>query len=136
MNTECYYRVSVKGIAIDEQGRLLLTREDNGKWELLGGGLEHGEDPIAALHREIHEETGLTVTAVGERPRYFITVPRWGHDTYVANVVYHITLQNLDFVPSDECQELGFFSLEEAAKLDLFPNVERLLEVMQAEKAR
>jgi hypothetical protein len=30
----CTYRVSVKGIAIDESGRFLLTKEDIGRWEM------------------------------------------------------------------------------------------------------
>ena len=39
-------------------------------WTLPGGGLDHGEDPRAAVLREIHEETGLTAE-VGERPRVY-----------------------------------------------------------------
>ncbi|WP_300682241.1 NUDIX domain-containing protein [Nocardioides sp.] len=34
-------------------------------WTLPGGGLDHGEDPRAAVRREVMEETGLPVT-VGE----------------------------------------------------------------------
>ncbi len=32
-----------------------------GQWFLPGGGLEHGEDPVAGLEREFAEETGLEV---------------------------------------------------------------------------
>ncbi len=32
-----------------------------GAWTLPGGGVEHGEDPRAAVIREVQEETGLTV---------------------------------------------------------------------------
>lgn len=45
MNEPCFYRVSVKAIAIDETGRFMLAREADGYWNLIGGGLEHGEDP-------------------------------------------------------------------------------------------
>lgn len=126
---ECYYRVSVKGIAVDETGRFLLAREDNGRWEMLGGGLDYGEDPIAGLKREIGEETGLEVTYVSASPKYFITSPRLGHDTFIANVVYEVKLKDLDFTPSEECQELRFFTTDEARKEDLFPNIEKLLDV-------
>ena len=51
MNEPCFYRVSVKGIVIDEQGRILLARESDGTWDMLGGGLDHGENPIACLKR-------------------------------------------------------------------------------------
>lgn len=129
MNDACYYRVSIKGLVVDETGRFMLAREDNGKWELPGGGLDHGEDPIPGLKREIHEETGLEVTQISPTPKYFVTSKRQNRDAYVANVIYEIKLKNLDFIPSDECQELRFFTIEEARREDLFPNVEKFLEV-------
>ncbi len=36
-----------------------------GQWTLPGGGLEFGEDPVDAMVREVHEETGLTVESLG-----------------------------------------------------------------------
>lgn len=133
MNEQCYYRVSIKGIVIDEIGRVLLSREENGKWEMLGGGLDHGEDPITCLKREIKEETGLEVTYVSPSPRYFITSPRFitTMTTYMANVVYEIKLKDLNFTPSDECQELRFFSPADMEKVSLFPNVQKLLEILK-----
>ncbi len=129
MNESAYYRVSVKAIAVDETGRFMLSREADGKWDMLGGGLDHGEEPIMALQREIKEETGLEITHVSDTPKYFVTGPRFGHDTFVANVIYEVKLVNLDFTPSDECQELKFFTVDEARKLNVFPTVEKFLEV-------
>lgn len=129
MTDENYYRVSIKGIAVDETGRFLLAKEDNGKWELLGGGLDHGEDPIAGLKREIAEETGLEVTQVSASPKYFLTTKRYSAETFLANVIYEIKLKDLNFTPSDECQELRFFTVSEARKEPLFPNVEKFLEI-------
>lgn len=126
MIEECHYRISVKGIVIDDDGKVLLTREDNGMWELLGGGLEHNEDPIEGLKREIAEEAGLEVNYISPAPLYFLTMPRFQKAGFVANVIYEIKLADLNFTPSEECQELRFFSVEEMASLKLFPNVEKL----------
>jgi 8-oxo-dGTP diphosphatase len=129
MNDQNHFRVSVKGIAIDETGRFLLAKEDNGKWELLGGGLDHNEDPITCLKRELKEETGLEVIEVSPTPKYFVTAPKVGREGFVANVIYEVKLKDLDFTPSDECVELRFFSVEEAKREDLFPQVAKFIEV-------
>lgn len=123
------YRVSVKGIVIDQTGRFLLAKEDNGKWELLGGGLEHGEDPEECLKRELKEETGLEIIEISATPKYFVTAPKFGRDGFIANVIYEIKLKDLNFVPSDECTELRFFSVEEAKVVDLFPQVAKFIDV-------
>lgn len=60
-------RVSAYGLVLQDD-RLLLCRlsrhfpQDAGCWTLPGGGVEFGEDPAAAVVREMYEETGLTVT--------------------------------------------------------------------------
>jgi 8-oxo-dGTP diphosphatase len=129
-----YYRVSVKGIVVDSEKRILLSLEENGKWEMLGGGLEHGEDYKSCLKREIKEEAGLDITYIEPSPSYFLTSKREDRpEEYVANIIYKIELANLNFTPSDECQELRFFSLDEIKKLDLFPNVRQLIKVLESE---
>lgn len=133
MNDKNHYRVSIKGIALDETGRFLLTKEDNGQWELLGGGLDHNENPKDCLMREIKEETGLEITWISAAPKYFVTAPKVGREGYVANVIYEIKLKDLNFTPSDECVELRFFNKEEAEKENLFPQVEEFIKIFNPE---
>jgi 8-oxo-dGTP pyrophosphatase MutT (NUDIX family) len=50
----------VTGVVADDSGRLLLTRRaDSGRWALVSGILEPGEQPAVGLRREITEETGV-----------------------------------------------------------------------------
>lgn len=51
----------VGAIATDDQGRLLLVRED-GEWLAPGGEVEAAESHSEALVREVAEETGIDVS--------------------------------------------------------------------------
>jgi ADP-ribose pyrophosphatase YjhB (NUDIX family) len=56
-------RPGVSAVIFDDAGRVLLQqRTDNGNWGLPGGAVEFGESVLEALHREVREETGLTIT--------------------------------------------------------------------------
>jgi 8-oxo-dGTP diphosphatase len=56
----------VAGALFDASGRVLIAQRPPGKhmaggWELPGGKVEQGEEPFAALKRELHEELGIDV---------------------------------------------------------------------------
>lgn len=125
----CFYRVSAKGLILDEEKRFLLCRESDGRWDLPGGGLDHGEDPRQGIIREIKEEMGLEVTSVGAAPSYFITAQKDHKRYWIANIIYVIEVADLDFTPSDECQEIRFFAVEEAKDIPQFENIPEFLKV-------
>ncbi len=52
-------------IVLLDRGRILLVQNwfGDGIWTLPGGGLHKGEDPVAGVIRETHEETGIRLTA-------------------------------------------------------------------------
>jgi 8-oxo-dGTP diphosphatase len=47
------------------EGKILLTHQQSPvpEFQLPGGGIDAGEQPVAALHREVFEETGWTISA-------------------------------------------------------------------------
>lgn len=62
--------VLVMGAAIVHGGRVLAARRTSppelaGGWELPGGKVEEGEDPVAAVVREVAEELGCTIEVTG-----------------------------------------------------------------------
>jgi len=115
---DCFYRLSIKALILNEEGRFLLCRENIGQWELPGGGLEFGESPRDGIVREMKEEMWLEVTSVAEKPSYFLTC--FQNEMWRGNVLYETQVKNLDFIASEECEEIWFFTPEEALRLPLF----------------
>lgn len=67
-------RVSSYALIVDSDEvtlHVLLSKLNHGpargKWNLVGGGIQHGEDPLTAVVREIKEESGIVVAA--DEPR-------------------------------------------------------------------
>jgi nucleoside triphosphatase len=63
-------RIIVVPLITNSHGELLLCKMPDhrgvfpGQWGLPGGGIEEGESMIDALHREVREELGITVTQI------------------------------------------------------------------------
>ncbi len=127
MNTKlppCCYRVSVKALILDKtRTKFLVIQRQDGKWELVGGGLEWGEKPLDCLLREIKEETQLNVISSNSKPSYFITAIANSKDFYISNIIYEVALADLNFIPSDECIAVRFVSLEEVSGIDVTPTL-------------
>lgn len=96
------YKVAVGIWVVDARGRLLITRRSlekryaPGKWENTGGHMRAGEAPVAAVIRELGEETGLR--ARPEDVRYLGTARVWpffgdNFVTYVDEVEPAVRLQ-------------------------------------------
>ncbi|GHB30022.1 hypothetical protein GCM10010331_15500 [Streptomyces xanthochromogenes] len=76
----------VGAVITDHDGLILLlhrTADDylGGLWELPSGGVEPDENLLDALHREVKEETGLTITSVGGYLGHFDYLSKSGKKT-------------------------------------------------------
>ncbi len=107
-------------IFLNKDDNLLLYLRDNkpeipfpNKWCFLGGHLEKEETPLQALEREIKEEINFVI----KDPKFIGII-----DDLVGNYVYLYTAsinKKLSELTLSEGQKLGYFSLDEALKLDM-----------------
>jgi 8-oxo-dGTP diphosphatase len=106
-----------------------------GKWELVGGKVDFGEEPEAALHREVAEESGLTVEIIRLLPEVFTHVWHTEQDekvqvfllTYECRVVGgEVTNGKV----TDEIGALEFIPPQDIAAMDVLPNVREILKYL------
>jgi len=131
----CFYRVSVKALVLNEtKDKFLLCKEEDGRWELPGGGLDWGMTPQEDLPRELMEEMGLKTTSIADNPCYFITGQSTNYtEVKIANVLYETKLEHLDFTPSDECVEIRFVNKDDVEGMELFDGPKKLLNMFKSE---
>lgn len=123
------FKVSIKALFFNDNDKLMMIREDNGLWEVPGGKINKGEEFIEALKRECIEETGLECEVLDEHP--YIIYPTLDRDAKPRIMIFfRVKFDNLDFTPSDECEELKFFSKAELLKLNIYPQLIPLLEYL------
>jgi 8-oxo-dGTP pyrophosphatase MutT (NUDIX family) len=120
---------------IGRDDRLLLERRrDTGQWGLVGGKVELDESLEQALRKEVLEETGLTVASYALFGT-FSDPSRIGAFADSAVVVrsivlaYTVEIEDVSALQcSDESLELGWFTREELAGLDIMPTCGDILE--------
>lgn len=109
-------------------GEVLLLRRPNGLWDLPGGKVRTREQIADGLLREVHEETGLKLSAFYR----LSTIPRRRANGRACLMVsYHCSAQHPLGTPkielSGEHDTYGFFTFEQTATLRLKAHQKRAL---------
>jgi ADP-ribose pyrophosphatase YjhB (NUDIX family) len=88
------HRIRAGILIFNDNDELLLIEheEEQTWWATPGGGLEGNESLHDAVHREVHEETGLTVE-IGD----IIYINHYHHNNNAVSIVFHAT--NYDGTP-------------------------------------
>jgi 8-oxo-dGTP diphosphatase len=84
------YRDRIGAYAVIAGARGLLLVDQEGELQLPGGGIDPGESPLRALHREVEEETGWRIAAprrLGAFQR-FAWLPDYGYWARKVQLVY------------------------------------------------
>jgi len=97
--------MSVKAV-LHRNGMVLLIKNDKG-WDLPGGHVGQGENKIAALQREIFEETGLNISDINDL-----------HINYGNKHFFSANFLTDDVILSDEHNKYNFYDLESIKNLD------------------
>lgn len=116
---------TASALVLDDDARVLLARRAGdpgaGLWDLLGGFIEEGEEPLDALRREVEEETALEIEPLEFLGGY---PDRYGEDgIYTLNfywtaritggeLVLDDELAAVDWVAADELPERAEFAFE------------------------
>lgn len=135
---ECFYRVSVKALVLNkERDKFLVCKEEDGQWELPGGGLDWDTSPQKDLARELMEEMGLKATYIADTPCYFITGRSTNHpEIRIANVLFETELEHLNFTPSNECIDTKFINVDDIEEMELFDGPKKILRIFRPENHR
>lgn len=123
MNTTPHIKVGVGVVVIDNDGKLLLgkrghaTSINSGLWESPGGGVEFGETLEAAARREAMEELGIEIEIVA--PLQVVEFIKDDQHIIGPAFVCKIASGTPKICEPDKCEELGWFTVNEAKQLDL-----------------
>lgn len=116
---------AVSAIVFDDDGRVLLARRsDNGRWSIIGGISEPGEQPARTAVREVYEETAvrcvperLVLVQSQEKP---ITYPNGDVCQFMDICLRCRAVGGEARVNDDENLEVGWFELDALPELEEF----------------
>ena len=126
------YRVVAKALITNEDGKILVVKENQDFWSLPGGGLEHGESAQDCLKREIRVEIGVDNVEIGEIA-YSTNVYLDRRDIWMTWIVYKAKLNSSNFVFGDGVTDAKYIDIKEIEEsTDLLEKL--IIETVQAVK--
>jgi 8-oxo-dGTP pyrophosphatase MutT (NUDIX family) len=125
--------LGTRGVVRDANGRILVVRQryTNG-WIFPGGGVDRGETPVAALRREVIEETGVRLKGDVVIHGLFSNHANFPGD-YVA-VYIASSFEDDEWKPSLEIAERAFLDPSDIEK-DCSASMRRRLEELAGTRA-
>lgn len=106
------YRVSIKGLIMNDQGEVLVVKEAGRMWwDLPGGGMDHEEDIKTGIARELKEEVNLE----GEFTYRVIDVddPIYleNANVYQVRLIFQVVPENMQFSAGVDADEISYMNV-------------------------
>ncbi|WP_236570469.1 NUDIX domain-containing protein [Paenibacillus sp. An7] len=132
-----YTHLGVYGILVKDEQILLVQKSrgpHKGKWDLPGGSIEFGEEPLFTLKREFLEETGIEEieAVIHSAPSYTLIHPfreNQLEEMHHIGIIYSVRIKNENYIlkeSGDGHDSLGakWFYKGELMELEVTPFVE------------
>lgn len=117
--TDYLYRISIKGIVLNDAEEILFVKESGRDWwDLPGGGMDHGEDIKTAIAREMKEEVNLTGDFTYQIVHADDPAELKTSKILQVRLIFIITCETMEFSPGDDGDEVAFISLERLKEID------------------
>lgn len=127
-------QIKVVLLAFRQGDKILLNRRadaDSEMWEFIGGGIESGETPEAAIIREVKEELGYSLSKKADTLTFVGELLFEDHKIIANAHIFTARLPQLKyFSSSDEVSvaDLKLFTTADALQLTLLPLTREILE--------
>ncbi|MFJ7129007.1 NUDIX hydrolase [Streptomyces sp. NPDC098101] len=115
----------VSAVVFDDRGRVLLgRRSDNGRWAIIGGIVEPGEQPADCAVREVYEETAVRCEVerivIVETLRKPVVYPN-GDQCQFMDVTFRCRAVGGEArVNDEESTEVGWFAVDDLPEMKRF----------------
>lgn len=117
--------VGIGAAILNREGKLFLAKRgdkaknETGKWETPGGGLEFGETVEEALKREMKEEFGIEIEIIELLNVYDHILKDEGQHWVAISYLCKLTEHTPTILEPEKCSAIGWFTLDEGEKLEL-----------------
>jgi 8-oxo-dGTP diphosphatase len=127
--------VAVSALVRNKAGKVLLMRHPVRGWEFPGGQVEPGEDLIAALKREVKEETGIEI-AVKRLACVNSNVKPEGSIPTKVMFDFLATATGGKLAKSAESPEVGWFERDKVLSMITHPMIRDRIEILLSSPKR
>lgn len=120
-----YIGVAAGAVIINDEGKYFAAlrgkeaKDERGKWEFPGGGVEFGETLERAVIREIKEEHGIELEIVDFLSVNTVFIQPEGHHWITVTYVCKIKEGEPKILEPHKCDQIGWFTLEELETMPL-----------------